>query len=59
MNRSKEYLKSFVDKIITETLTEKADNVMGKLKNPPTSFDYVEDSDFELYEEWSEDKETQ
>lgn len=56
MNRSKEYLKSFVDKIITETLTEKADNVMGKLKNAPTSFDYVEDSDFELYEEWSEDE---
>lgn len=56
MNRSKQYLKSFVDKIIMETLSEKADKVMGKLKNAPSSFDYVEDIDLGLDEATMEDK---
>ena len=56
MKRSKEYLKSFVDKIIMETLSEKADKVMGKLKNAPSSFDYVEDIDLELDEATMEDE---
>ena len=56
MKRSKEYLKSFVDRIIMETLSEKADKVMGKLKNAPSSFDYVEDIDLELDEARMEDE---
>jgi len=56
MKRSKEYLKSFVDRIIMETLSEKADKVMGKLKNAPSSFDYVEGIDLELDEATIEDE---
>jgi len=54
MRNSKNYLKGFVDRIIMETLSEKADKVMGKLKNAPTSFDYFED--IELDEAKIEDK---
>ncbi len=54
MRNSKNYLKGFVDRIIMETLSEKADKVMGKLKNAPTSFDYFED--IELDEATIEDK---
>jgi len=46
MNRTKQYLNNLVNKIITETLQDKADEVMekiemGKLKNAPSEFDYV------------------
>ena len=41
MNRTKQYLNNLVNKIITETLQDKADEVMekiemGKLKNAPS-----------------------
>jgi len=41
MRNYKEYLKKLANKIILETLEEKADSVMAKLKNAPTSFDYA------------------
>jgi hypothetical protein len=41
MRNSKEYLKKLANRIILETLEEKADSVMAKIKNAPTSFDYV------------------
>jgi hypothetical protein len=41
MNRSKNYLNRLVNRILTETLEEKADSIYAKLKNAPTSFDYI------------------
>ncbi len=46
MNRAKQYLNKLVNKIITETLKDKAKEVaekiqMGKLNPPPAEFDYV------------------
>jgi hypothetical protein len=46
MNRAKQYLNKLVNKIITETLEDKAKEVaekiqMGKLNPPPAEFDYV------------------
>ena len=45
MRNSKEYLKKLANKIILETLEEKADSLMAKLKNAPTSFDYIAEGD--------------
>jgi hypothetical protein len=45
MRNSKEYLKNLANKIILETLEEKADMLMAKLKNAPTDFDYVAEGD--------------
>lgn len=45
MRNSNEYLKKLANKIIFETLEEKADSLMAKLKNAPTSFDYIAEGD--------------
>jgi hypothetical protein len=50
MRRTKEYLHKLADRIITETLQDKANEVMeklkyGKLNNAPTEFDYVAEGD--------------
>jgi len=43
MNRTKQYLNNLVNKIITETLKDKADEVMEKIKS--SEFDYVEEEE--------------
>jgi hypothetical protein len=43
MNRTKTYLNNLVNKIITETLMDKADEVMEKIKS--SEFDYIEEEE--------------